>query len=286
LRKNKVYTFILIIAVFVFVIPKNTEASINPYLDIEIKFPHRALINTSQSGVIKITTHFCLDYVKIEWLDPDQNQVSFTELKAPSSCNSQFPNCSVGSSEPKICEIPISSPIFKKLGKYQVWIGIWTSVGETGLSTGHWVTVDKCGNGQLEEYLNEQCDGSEFPPGVSCETLGYKGGILKCTDDCKLDTSGCIRETPAVPPSTLSPTLPNPLGYTTFGDLIEKIFHFLFIASLVLTPFVIAFGGFLMTTGLPSNIALGKRIIKWAVSVFIGIAFLRLLASLFKDLFS
>ncbi|MFC2175000.1 class III signal peptide-containing protein [archaeon] len=67
--------------------------------------------------------------------------------------------------------------------------------------------VDYCGNGHL---LNpEQCDGNAFPYGVDCtnihqhyqtkydmdpqDTTQYFGGELKCTSNCKIDTSSCTR---------------------------------------------------------------------------------------------
>lgn len=52
-----------------------------------------------------------------------------------------------------------------------------------------------CGNGVVED--SEQCDGNDLG-GSSCESLGFAGGTLMCTDNCTLDSSGCINEGGAV----------------------------------------------------------------------------------------
>jgi len=45
-----------------------------------------------------------------------------------------------------------------------------------------------CGNRIIDD--GEECDGTEFGE-ASCQSLGLPDGKLSCTDDCKLDTSGC-----------------------------------------------------------------------------------------------
>jgi hypothetical protein len=45
-----------------------------------------------------------------------------------------------------------------------------------------------CGNDAING--SEQCDGTDLG-GNSCETLGFTGGSLACTSDCKLTTAGC-----------------------------------------------------------------------------------------------
>lgn len=45
-----------------------------------------------------------------------------------------------------------------------------------------------CGDGVRNE--GESCDGGDFG-GLSCASLGYGGGPLRCTSSCSLDTSGC-----------------------------------------------------------------------------------------------
>lgn len=50
-----------------------------------------------------------------------------------------------------------------------------------------------CGNYIIEG--NEECDG-EVPEGANCETLGYDGGTLACTDTCTFDTGDCTTTEP------------------------------------------------------------------------------------------
>ena len=49
--------------------------------------------------------------------------------------------------------------------------------------------VGVCGDGLLQE--GERCDGAELG-GASCASLGFRGGTLRCSDDCALVTSDCI----------------------------------------------------------------------------------------------
>ncbi len=50
-----------------------------------------------------------------------------------------------------------------------------------------------CGNNILEG--NEECDG-EVPEGATCETLGFEGGTLACTETCTFDTGDCTTTEP------------------------------------------------------------------------------------------
>ena len=49
-------------------------------------------------------------------------------------------------------------------------------------------TVSMCGNGVQE--AGENCDGTDLGP-ATCESLGFSGGTLSCTDDCVYDSHGC-----------------------------------------------------------------------------------------------
>jgi len=85
----------------------------------------------------------------------------------------------------------------------------------------------------------EQCDAPDFV-GQDCRSLGFAGGVLKCTSNCRLDTSECgptftptsvPTETP-MPTSTATAT-PSPVGGTatptststptpTFGECVPN----------------------------------------------------------------
>src|SRR5262249_17762160 len=51
------------------------------------------------------------------------------------------------------------------------------------------ITVDLCGDGLVEE--GEDCDGENLD-GATCEDIGFDGGDLACTPDCKYDISHCF----------------------------------------------------------------------------------------------
>lgn len=51
------------------------------------------------------------------------------------------------------------------------------------------IFVTGCGDGVREE--GEECDGNDLG-GKTCQTLGYRGGILKCKINCTFDTSECL----------------------------------------------------------------------------------------------
>jgi len=61
-------------------------------------------------------------------------------------------------------------------------------VGWTCNRVGKCVQPGTCNNGELETY--EECEGFELR-GQSCQSLGFDGGTLACSDDCILDTSQC-----------------------------------------------------------------------------------------------
>jgi hypothetical protein len=73
-----------------------------------------------------------------------------------------------------------------------------TNCGSCGTHcTGPMVCVDGacsapnpvCGNGVLE--TGEQCDGPALG-GATCQSLGFVGGTLACSNVCRFDTSGCV----------------------------------------------------------------------------------------------
>lgn len=50
------------------------------------------------------------------------------------------------------------------------------------------IASPRCGDGKLDP--NEECEGFELR-GATCDSLGLAVGTLKCTAECKLDTTGC-----------------------------------------------------------------------------------------------
>ncbi|MFA5797755.1 MAG: hypothetical protein WC916_07035 [Candidatus Woesearchaeota archaeon] len=57
-----------------------------------------------------------------------------------------------------------------------------------------------CGNGRIDSYFNEQCDGSDFGKVVKgsagCKAFGFTGGTLTCNapyslNQCQFNTAGC-----------------------------------------------------------------------------------------------
>ncbi|MEM4245432.1 MAG: hypothetical protein QXR60_04490, partial [Candidatus Nanoarchaeia archaeon] len=50
-------------------------------------------------------------------------------------------------------------------------------------------SVGFCGDGVRN--VGEECDGFDWGPIDSCSDLGFSGGVLDCSSNCKFDTSGC-----------------------------------------------------------------------------------------------
>jgi len=66
---------------------------------------------------------------------------------------------------------------------------MWSSLGCSDENVGDSnANAAVCGNGVLED--TEECDGIA-PSGQTCETHGYAGGVLGCTDICEIDESQC-----------------------------------------------------------------------------------------------
>ncbi len=49
-----------------------------------------------------------------------------------------------------------------------------------------------CGDGVVDKDEGEECDGASMDE-QSCTTLGFLGGQLRCGDDCRFDTTGCVQ---------------------------------------------------------------------------------------------
>ncbi|MCE2486323.1 MAG: beta-propeller fold lactonase family protein [Desulfurellaceae bacterium] len=57
------------------------------------------------------------------------------------------------------------------------------------------VVQGECGNGNIES--NEECDGQTFG-GQTCQSLGFDGGDLSCTEQCNLDLNQCTGGMPVL----------------------------------------------------------------------------------------
>lgn len=58
------------------------------------------------------------------------------------------------------------------------------------------LALPRCGDGVING--NDQCDGNALG-GASCTSLGYTGGVLKCTDKCARDLAGCYKLLETIP---------------------------------------------------------------------------------------
>lgn len=66
----------------------------------------------------------------------------------------------------------------------------------------------QCGNDVVDQS-SEDCDGSDLD-GATCQSLGFSGGSLACSNSCRYVTSGCtgtsLTPTPGATPTTIAPT--------------------------------------------------------------------------------
>lgn len=78
----------------------------------------------------------------------------------------------------------------------------------------------------------------------------------------------------------------NPLGPSTFEELLNTITSFLFLLSIPIVSIMILYGGFKMLTaaGAPDKIEAGKKTITYAIVGFIVIIISRGAALLIKDI--
>jgi len=49
----------------------------------------------------------------------------------------------------------------------------------------------RCGDSIVEAEHGEQCDGDNLN-GNTCQSLGFSGGVLSCSEFCQYDLSGCV----------------------------------------------------------------------------------------------
>lgn len=76
----------------------------------------------------------------------------------------------------------------------------------------------------------------------------------------------------------------NPLSAQNLGDLIDSIATILLYLGMILTPIGILIGGFYMTTGIPSQQIMGKKIIVYSLAIFVFIIITKWVTSVTKDI--
>ena len=89
---------------------------------------------------------------------------------------------------------------------------------------------------------------------------------------------------PSGKPTKKAPSTINPLKWNTFGEVIDAVAYVLLFLSLIFTPLLIIIGGFLMTTGVPKNQLLGKKLIIYSLAIFAAILLIKWITSLTKGI--
>lgn len=140
-----------------------------------------------------------------------------------------------------------------------------------------------CGDGEKNQ-IDEECDGSDFD-GKECSDFGFSAGDLKCTDECKIDSSGCSNLPP--PEDKEVAGYDNPLIWENIIQFLKYIFYFIYQVGLALSVLFIIIGAFLLviSRGDPIKTAKGKRIIFFAVVGFILTLMSYGIFTLFKSVF-
>ncbi|MBI2024492.1 MAG: hypothetical protein HYT03_00130 [Candidatus Harrisonbacteria bacterium] len=125
-------------------------------------------------------------------------------------------------------------------------------------------------NFHLDEYgrpsnLNQGDGGAGFPSNVSPTVTPSLGSD---TLSVPPPGSGTLST-----PSDNAGDLPNPIGTTSFVELLNRIAYFLLIIAVPIATIIIIYGAFLIMTagGIPANLEKGKKAILYAV---IGLAIL------------
>jgi hypothetical protein len=125
--------------------------------------------------------------------------------------------------------------------------------------------IDSCGNGVIDTDNNEECDGDSSIT-QTCQDYGSDSGSLKCTSDCKIDTSDCFATAPLVLPTEY----PNPLIWQYVVDFLEYFLLYVFRIGSGIAVLVILIGAFMMVTsaGDPRRADKGKKTVIWALIGF------------------
>jgi hypothetical protein len=129
-----------------------------------------------------------------------------------------------------------------------------------------------CPNGITE--FDEECDGDASIT-KTCTYYKWAKGDLKCSSDCKIDTSGCFDE--------LSENF-NPLTCNTLGscfDMIVTVLLYFAIGGVSLS--IIIAGAIFITGATPAKLALAKKIILWGIGIFVIMLLFKLVSVVSKD---
>ncbi len=163
-----------------------------------------------------------------------------------------------------------------------------------------------CVNGIKEG--TEQCDGSDFgSSGNLCVSLGqgFTMGMVKCTAQCKFDTSQCTGGTgggtgncggtgqpvcPTGQTTTYPFSVPNPLqgGANTVAELVGIIVKWIFSIAIPIAVAVIVYSGilFLTSKGNPAQVTKARQMLQYAVIglavILIGSGFISLIKSILE----
>lgn len=88
------------------------------------------------------------------------------------------------------------------------------------------IAVGRCGDGTVQTSQGEDCDGDDLD-GRSCESLGFREGLLGCTAACVFDTLACVpRSGDATLASiTVTPGLMTPAFTPDTLDYTVELFH-------------------------------------------------------------
>jgi len=145
----------------------------------------------------------------------------------------------------------------------RVYVGddMWACQGATVTVT---AKPSECPNGKWEE--GEECDGTDFG-GKTCENQNLGTGTLVCTDECKLDTSGC---TGPVAGPVYPTSFRNPLIWDNILAFLKDLVIYIFRIGTGLSVLMILIGAFVLVISRvdPEKTNTAKRIIFWAIIGF------------------
>jgi len=78
-----------------------------------------------------------------------------------------------------------------------------------------------CGDGAINTVM-EECDGADLG-GMTCESLGYDGGSLVCSPQCRLDPTGCFTIQPICGNGVVNPPMEDCDGFNLDGETCQSL---------------------------------------------------------------